>query len=201
MIQFHEATHAYTDPDTGWVYSSVTQVIAGAGLHGDAARFWSEYTAERGRKAHKVIEYHVKGILVESSVDPALVGYYEAYKQFESDTKFCVSPAGFVEHILYSVPLRVAGRVDLIGPCWQGKGSAIVDIKTSASPAPATGIQLAGYEELYGVHPELPQPRRFALHLKTDGKYKLIEYSDPNDRLVFLAAATTWNWKKENVKG
>ena len=196
MIQFDEATHTYSVD--GQPFASVTQVIAGAGLYGDAARFWSEYSANRGRLAHKVIELYLAGTLDEATVDPALVGYFQAYKQFEADTKFF---PGYIEHTLYSVPLRIAGRVDLIGPDWKGKGSAIIDIKTSATPAPATGIQLAGYENLYGVNSELPQPKRFALQLKSDGKYKLIEYTDRNDRAVFLAAVTLNNWRKANVKG
>ena len=198
MIQLDEATHTYTDPDIGLVYASVTKIIGEAGLRGDAARYYTEYSRERGSKAHKVIELYLKGTLDEATVDPALAGYFQAYKAFEADTGFF---PGFIEHILHSVPLRVAGTADLIGPDWKGKGAVIIDLKTSMTPSPATGIQLSGYEELFGVNPELPKPKRFALHLKPDGKPKLIPYTDRNDRAVFLAAVALYHWRKANVKG
>ena len=188
MIQLDPVTHTYTDPDTGWVYASVTRIIGEAGLNGDATRYFTEYSRERGSKVHKIIELHVKGTLDEATVDPALAGYFMAYKKFEADTGFTPD---WIEHKLASIPLRVAGTADLIGP-WNG-GWAILDLKTSATPSPATGIQLAGYEELFGSY-----AKRFALHLGAEGKYRLVEYADRNDRGIFFAAVSLFHWKKSN---
>jgi len=188
MIEFDEAAHIYKVD--GEPFVSVTQVIAAAGLYGDATQYFTERSRDRGRFVHKAIELYLLGKLDESTIDPDLRGYFDAYLKFERDTGFF---PGFIEHTLYSIPLQIAGRVDLIGP-WKG-GAAILDIKTSATPSPATGIQLAGYEYLYGS-----PAKRFALHLGAEGKYRLIEFSDRADRGVFLAAVTLFNWRKANLK-
>lgn len=190
MIHFDEASHTYTVD--GKPYASVTQVIAGAGLYGDAVKFFDDYSRDRGRIVHKAIELHIQGDLDPATVDPALAGFYQAYQNFEKDTGFY---PGYLEHVLYSDALRVAGRVDMIGPL--NDAAAIIDLKTSATPSPATGIQLAAYQELYGGH----LSKRFALHLGADGKYRLVEYKDRNDRAVFLAAVTLHNWRKANGIG
>jgi hypothetical protein len=188
MIDFDPASHTYKVD--GWPYASVTQIIADAGLYGDAARYFTEYAAERGSFVHKAIELYLAGTLDESTVDPAIQGYLDAFVKFIGDTNFYPTHS---EQVFYSVTLRVAGRPDLIGPL--NNHAAIIDIKTSITPSPVTGIQLAGYEYLYGT-----LGKRFALHLKDDGKYRLHEYTDRNDRAVFLAAVTLNHWKQENMK-
>ena len=187
-IQFDEATHAYTVG--GQPFASVTQVIAAAGLYGDASKHFDEYSRSRGTFVHRIIELHIQGDLDPATVDPALQGYFDAYKAFEKDTSFY--PA-YLEHVVYSGAFRVAGRVDLMGPL--NGVAAIIDLKTSATPSPATGIQLAGYQELWGA-----SAKRFALHLGAEGKYRLVEYADRADRAVFLAAVTLHNWKQANLK-
>ena len=189
MIEFNEAAHIYKVD--GEPFISVTQVIAAAGLYGDATQYFTERSRDRGRFVHRAIEFYLLGKLDESTIDPDLRGYFDAYLAFEKDTVFY---PGFIEHTLYSIPLQVAGRVDLIGP-WKG-GAAILDIKTSSTVSPVTGIQLAGYEYLFGS-----PAKRFALHLGAEGKYRLIEFSDRADRGVFLAACTLYNWKLNNLKG
>ena len=190
MIEFDEAAHTYKVD--GEPFASVTKVIAEAGLYGDATKYFSEYSRDRGRVVHRVIELYLKGELDQATVDPAVAGYFASWQAFEKDTGFF---PGYIEHTLYSVPLRIAGRVDLIGP-WNGNGAAIIDLKTGMTPTPATGIQLAGYEELYGSY-----VKRFALHLGAEGKYRLKEYDNRGDRAVFLAAVTLYHWRKANVKG
>jgi hypothetical protein len=71
---------------------------------------------------------------------------------------------------------------------------AIPDIKSGAVQA-WTGLQLAGYEILCGQ-----RVNRFGVQLTEDGKYKLIPFTDRNDRGVFMAALSTWWWKECNQK-
>ena len=187
-IQFDEAKHEYTND--GVVYTSVTQIIGASGLYGNAVNYFDERSRDRGKKVHKIVELHLKGILNRDTVDPALAGYFNAWLKFEKDTGF---KAGLIECLLYNDTQRIAGRVDLI----REDGEAIYDLKTSTTPSPATGIQLAGYEYLYGS-----PCKRFALHLGAEGKYRPpIEYKDRADRGVFLAACTLYNWKLNNLKG
>ena len=141
---------------------------------------------------HQVIEWHLSKELDESTIDPVLMPYFEAWKRFEVESSYAPDSC---ETRLASDIYRFAGTIDHIGhPIGY---FAIFDVKSGA-PSPATGIQLAGYEILLTAR----GARRFALHLKDDGNYKLIEYKDRNDRNVFLSALALWNWKQNNnVKG
>jgi hypothetical protein len=118
--------------------------------------------------------------------------YFEAWKRFERESSYVSDSC---ETRLASATYRFAGTIDHIGHL--NGNFCIIDVKSGA-PTPATGIQLAGYEMLLSAR----GARRFALHLKDDGNYKLIEYKDRNDRNVFLSALALWNWKQNNnVKG
>ena len=170
---------------------SVTQIIADAGLYGNTDYF-TEYSRDRGSYVHKAIEYHLAGELDESTLDPVIVPYFEAWQKFVLESNYVSDEC---EHRTASTVYRYAGTIDHIGHL--GGHFCIIDVKTG-TPTPATGIQLAGYENLLKVK----GAKRFALHLKDDGNYKLIEYKDSNDRNVFLAALSLFYWKQNNnVKG
>lgn len=188
-LTFNAENHEYRLD--GVKIPSVTQIIDDAGLYGDTSYF-TEYSRERGSFVHKAIQFHLSGELDEDTLDPVIVPYLEAWKKFEVE-------AGYVsdecEAMFADTVYRYAGTVDHIGHLDGHFG--IIDVKTGA-PTPATGIQLAGYEKLIKVG----GAKRFALHLKDDGDYKLIEYKDRNDRNVFLAALALYYWKQNNnVKG
>lgn len=188
-ITFDAEKHEYRD--CGVRLPSVTQIIADAGLYGNTSYF-TEYTRDRGSFVHKAIEYHLSGVLDEDTLDPVIVPYFEAWKRFEKESSYVSEQC---ELILSSKIYRYAGMIDHVGHL--NGHLCIIDVKTGA-PVPATGIQLAGYENLLIVK----GAKRFALHLKDDGNYKLIEYKDRNDRNVFLSALALWYWKQNNnVKG
>lgn len=188
-ITFDAEKHEYRD--CGVRLPSVTQIIADAGLYGNTSYF-TEYTRDRGSFVHKAIEYHLSGELDEATLDPVIVPYFEAWKRFEKESDYVSESC---ELMLSSQIYRYAGTIDHVGHI--NRHPCIIDVKTGA-PTPATGIQLAGYENLLIVK----GAKRFALHLKDDGNYKLIEYKDRNDRNVFLAALSLYYWKQNNnVKG
>jgi len=185
MIQFDPATHIYTVE--GGRFPSVTQIISDMGLYGDTSYF-TEYCRERGSFVHQIIKYHVDNELDESTIDPALQGYFDAWRRFESEAQYI---GDVCEHLLADQTYRFAGTIDHLGhlngyPC-------VIDVKTGAM-SPATALQLAGYEVLQ-KHPGI---RRFGLQLTADGKYKLKEYKDRGDRGVFLAALAIHWWKVNN---
>lgn len=185
MIQFDPTAHTYT---VGGVrFPSVTQIISDVGLYGDTSYF-TEYCRERGSLVHRIIQYHVSGELDESTIDPVLQGYFDAWRRFESESSYVGDAC---EMLMADMTYRFAGTVDHLGhlngyPC-------VIDVKTGAMSA-ATSLQLAGYEVLQ-KHPGI---RRFGLQLSADGKYKLKEYKDRGDRGVFLAALSLWWWKANN---
>lgn len=188
MIHFDAETHTYTDDD-GSIMISVTQVLADAGFYGDVAKFWDEYSRDRGSAVHKAIELHYAGTLDESTVDPVVRPYFDAYLKFADESGFY--PA-WCEKRMSNHDIMVAGTADLIGPL-NGK-AAIIDIK-SGTPGPATAIQLSGYEYLFGA-----RVQRIALQLKDNGKYSMHTYENRRaDRETFLAAVRCYRWKKDNL--
>lgn len=189
MIEFNEERHEYIVD--GIPYVSVTTVLSAMGMYGDAANYFTEYARDRGSYVHQAIEYYLRGELDEDSLDPAILPYFDAWKRFEADTGFVPDD---IENALASDLYLLAGRPDLIGKV--NGTMAVIDIKTSASVAPAERLQTAAYELLYG------KPlKRFSLHLTGTGKYLLTEFKERQDRHFFLSCLSVYQWKKNNLKG
>ena len=184
QINFKDDTHQYFVG--GIEYPSVTRVISTAGLYGPAAAYFNEESRNRGSLVHEKIESYLSGELDEETLDPVIVPYLDAWKKFQAEAHYVSDSC---EERLASDVYHFAGTIDHIGHL-NGHFS-IIDVKTGV-PVPATGIQLAGYEILLSVR----GARRFALHLQDDGKYRLIEYKDRNDRPLFISLLALWNWKR-----
>lgn len=193
MIKFDSDTHTYTVD--GIRYVSVTQVLSGLGLYGDAANWFTEEGRMRGTYVHKIIAWHLAEELDDSTVDDSLRGYFDAWKQFEADTGFVPTDT---EKPLANDIYLLAGTPDHIG-LFNGK-YAIVDVKTSATVGAAEQLQTAGYELLYKTPFNTPI-KRFSLHLAKTGKYRLIEHENRQDRHIFLSCLAIYQWKKNNLKG
>jgi len=189
MLEFRLEDHSY------WLdgvrLPSVTQVLSEMGFYGDAAAYFTEYSRDRGTYVHKAIQLYEDGELDEESLDPVIRPYLKAWKQFKHDSGFIVSAS---EKAMASVTYQFAGTVDLLGT-FEDTTCAIIDIKTGAV-GPVVGLQLAAYEILEGTHGR----KRFALQLKEDGKYKLHQFTNRQDRQIFLSALSVYQWKKANLK-
>lgn len=188
MIEFHEDLHQYVVD--GIPYVSVTQVLKDMGMYGNAASFFTDEARDRGTFAHQAIEWHLKNELDEDSLDPTIRPYFDAFKRFEADTGFVPDE---IEKALASDLYLLAGRPDLIGKI--NGCMSVIDIKTSSVVHPAERLQTAAYEFLYG------KPlKRFSLHLGNNGKYKLTEFKERQDRHFFLSCLSVYQWKKGNLK-
>lgn len=185
MITFNPESHSYTID--GQPAPSVTQILAAMGFVDST--WFTDYGRERGKLVHRIIHWHITGELDETTIDPALQGYFDAWLLFEKETGF-VSTA--TEKPMGSVLHRFCGTPDHIGALYGYE--SVIDCKTGAI-APWVGIQLAGYEILYGKGPL----KRYALHLKEDGKYSLKAFTDRQDRNIFLSALACYQWQKNNM--
>jgi hypothetical protein len=185
MIQFDPATHTYTVE--GVKFPSVTQILQAMGFVDTA--FFTEHARTRGKYVHQIIGWSVTGEIDESTIDPELQGYLDAWGAFIRDTGF-ISTA--TEKPMGSILHRFAGTPDHIGML--NKQEAVVDAKTGAI-APWVGLQLAGYEIL-AARPL----KRFALALKEDGKYSLKAFTDRQDSQIFKAALAVYWWQKNNLR-
>lgn len=187
MIEFDPLQHTYTVD--GMRYISVTQIIFGMGLYGDVANWFTEESRMRGKYVHQIIAWYLSDELDDYTVDNSLRGYLDAWKRFEVDTGFVPT---ITEKPLVNDLYLLAGTPDHIGML--NGIESVIDVKTGGV-GPATGLQLAGYELLYG------KPlKRLALSLRGSGKYTLIPFQDEGDRGIFLAAWALFNWKKNNLK-
>jgi len=182
---FNEENHWY-ELDGQYV-PSVTQVLKDQGFIDD--QWFTEYGKTRGKFVHKIIEWHVKGELDNSTVDDNLLGYLDAWVQFVKDTGFV---SLYTEKPFASLTHKFAGIPDCVGS--MNGMDAVLDIKSGAI-GPATSLQLAGYEILIDS-----RLNRFALQLKEDGKYSLKEFKARTDRGVFLSAVSCWWWKRNNLR-
>ncbi len=191
---FDEENHIYHVD--GKVYPSVTQIIRPLYSFDGIDSSVLEYAAARGRAVHKAIELLNANDLDESSLDPVLVPYLDAYKKFASEMKFTATHS---ERHLSHPSMHYAGTPDIEGVILKGKhkGDWLVDLKAVAVLHASVGVQLAAYAALIGK----PNIRRAAVQLKPDGKYLFEEYPDWSDWPTFVSCLTVHNFRSNhNVK-
>jgi hypothetical protein len=104
----------------------------------------------------------------------------------ESD---CVPNLNLCEIPLFSENYCYGGTPDL--PCKLSGKESLIDIK-SGYKSLTTGVQLAAYALLLDR-----SINRYGLYLESDGKYKLIEYKDRNDKNIFLSALSLYHYRAE----
>lgn len=163
---------------------SVTRVLSDVGVIDET--WFTPEVAERGTFVHEACELIDLGQLDEATLDDRLLGYVAAYRTFLHYAAPCWS---HIEHQVVDPVRGYAGRLDRAGS-WDGVVRGVLDLKTG-EPQAWVALQLAAYRRL------LPEPhtwRRFALWLRPDGSYRLLEHTDRTDEAVFLAAlqVTTW---------
>jgi len=109
-LLFDEEHHIFTLETTGERLPSVTQVLAKEGLSPDYSRVDPWY-ALRGKYAHKATQLHDNNTLDESTIDPEIMPYLEAYKQFRLEWgKEIIESETRLYHPIY----RYAGILDRI---------------------------------------------------------------------------------------
>jgi hypothetical protein len=181
MVEFFPESHRYEID--GHPVPSVTTILKDMGFVD--AQWFTDHARTRGTYVHQIIEWHITGEIDESTIDPELQGYLDAWGAFTADTGFVSTET---EKPLASDIYRFAGTPDHIGML-NGR-EAVIDAKTGAI-YPHVGLQLAGYEIL-ATRPL----KRFGLQLKEDGRYSLKEFKDRQDRGIFLAALSCWHWQR-----
>lgn len=184
-------THIYRN-ERGNIVPSVTQILQCAGLvdFSSIAPAVLELAAERGTIVHTITEYLDKGTLDEDSIDPALFGYVEAYRNFKR--MFRVESFAAIEQQLYCSRFGYAGTLDRIAKLGD-ETFMLYDIKTGCREA-AHAIQIAGYcnAQSETIH------HAGTLYLSEDGKYEYVSVDVKRAWPVFLAALNITKWKMNN---
>ena len=122
MIQFDPSTHVYTV--NGRVVPSVTQVLREAGLVDPS--IYPPGAAERGTAVHLACQLHDENDLDESSLDPVIIPYLNAWKLFVSQNRF---RATAIEQRICSLTHCYAGTLDRIGTVGPKGDNCLVEIK------------------------------------------------------------------------
>ncbi|MFA5409739.1 MAG: hypothetical protein WC343_13290 [Bacilli bacterium] len=113
-VEFDEESHTYRYE--GVKLPSVTGILKAEGFID--ARFYDEFSRQRGTAAHLACHYDDLGILDESTIDPVILPYLSAWRKFRAESGFVVTVS---EAPLMSAAYRFAGKPDAIGTFPSGR--------------------------------------------------------------------------------
>lgn len=172
-LTLDERNHKYMDEE-GNIIPSVTEIISM--ISGEAYRNINpavlEHAAEKGRLVHEWCEQFDYGC-EEDQVPSELEPYCRAYMDFCRDYR---PEWTAIESMVYCNVTQTgdgyAGTVDRIGKI-DGK-LCVVDIKTIASPTTKDHIKVCCQTAAYSMASNV-WGERYALYLKPDGKYRLLD--------------------------
>jgi hypothetical protein len=188
----------------GRVVPGVTKVLAPLYSWGHIKPEVLQAKQELGKAVHFAVHLDKRGCLDESSVDPQIAGYLDAYRKFRHEKK----PRSLLNEQQFAHPVRgYAGTLDDVSlfddALW------FIDWKATVALYPQTGVQLAAYRELVRVSEWLagmPELRRLpqcrcALQLKPNGKYQLESFQDPGDLATFIGLLAIYHWRNAHGIG
>ena len=107
-VDFIEEGHRYTL--NGVSLESVTGILAAEGFIDTA--FYDEYSRTRGTYVHAARHLDDNGDLEESTLDPVIAPYLEAWRRFKRESGFVVDQS---EIPLANALYKYAGKPDVIG--------------------------------------------------------------------------------------
>lgn len=194
-INFDEAEHTYTIPESGIIVPSVTQILHDNGFVD--FQWCNEFARDRGSRAHEAIHFLCEGDLDRSSLDEHTAPFVASAEAFLSDMNADVVMA---EAIVSSALYGYAGKADLVAYLRGRRRLCIPDWKTGV-PTKATGLQLAGYSGAWLEMTGEAVIDRIAVQLTPTEKkpYRVHEYTDRSDLATFRAAAAVTNWKRRHL--
>lgn len=226
-IDFNEEKHEYSV--NGVKVPSVSEILAplSAERYAELNPYMLQAAAEKGRLVHEACELIDYGENPE--IEPDIMGYVKAYYDFLMTYK---PNWQFIEKIVCSyrwAPVKdednilYAGTLDRYGTI-NGKG-AVVDIKTYSSLTTDSLINASCQTYLYRTALEEPlvgiigntkeaidamyNIKRYVLHLKKDGTWRLVDLDKFDNERGFNSSATAgsllhvwWNlYMARNAKG
>lgn len=151
-----------------------------------------DFYLNRGTQIHRVTEMYDAGTLDESSVDPRIQGFLDAWKLFRQQVGGKILAQ---EREVKNLKLGYQGRLDLVlGPCGVCGDITVVDKKTNQADD-FTRLQLCGYRACL----KYKRMRRMAVSLFETGRYKCEVYdNDEMDVKTWLACCQLATWMERN---
>lgn len=190
-LHFEAASHTYTL--AGRRLPGVTAIIAPINELEGIPRELLEAAARFGTHVHKAVDLHNKGALDLEALDPLLAPYLAGWAE-------CLRVTGAVvlesERRVYHRKLKYAGTLDSVVKFPGEALPAVLDVKSGDRVFRSVRPQLAGYREAYMSEGRKLSRNRYCAHLKGDGTFRLLKYSDPADWNIFLSCLNVTNWMK-----
>lgn len=202
-LEFDKELHVYKLD--GVVIPSCTQLIKPLIDYSHVPDEVLERKRQIGSALHTAIELYHEGTLDESTIDPAVQGYFDGWLRWELDHG---TGADYAMRVLgFEVPTasrlyRFGCTPDFWG--WLGRRPAVVDIKTTAAAHPAVGLQTVAQAialceaGAWGEPVTWEKVERYALRLDGRGSYRVHRYSEPDDYGTFLALRTLFGWRQRH---
>lgn len=183
-VALDRKTHKYSNHLPG-----VTTILKDVSLMDD--KWFTDEGKERGSYLHLISEYYDQGDLDESTIDPRLMPYFEAYKtfrtQYDREFEWIEAPQSDPTGVYAGTPDRIL----------VSRPRALWDLKTGA-PQKWHKIQSAAYVNC------LDDPfsySRFCLYLKNNGKFSVVEHPKAEyirDLAIFQSALNIYYFKRGN---
>jgi len=163
-----------------------------------------------GLAVHLATELEDLGTLDIETVDPAIIPYLEAWRNYKKDTGAIIEPVSLKILEIMESPQKLSIEIPVYSEKWWFAGKfdriltingkrVMVDIKSSASVYPSMRIQLAGYKTAYEEITGEKINQRLIVQLLKDGAYKLSPCNDEVDVQVFYAAVQIYRFKKKEA--
>lgn len=191
MLTFDAPTHTYTL--NGRRLPSVTQVLQLVVDYSRVPADVLEAARVFGSHVHEACDLFDRGQLDWMSLDPALVPYVEAWRQFCLDSGAIVIAS---EIRLFHEKLRYAGTADVV-LAWNGK-IVIPDRKSTAVVPPSVGAQTAAYAKAYQAMHGGREPERRCIQLNPDATYRVHAKRDAADWSLFLSCLNVHNFREKH---
>lgn len=194
MLTFDEPSHVYAwNAKTVPSVTTILRDVLGdrfASINADILA----HARQRGKAWHKARELDDAGQLDEGSVAPEIAGMLDAWRSFRRYWPHKVIAS---ELPLYHKTLGYAGTPDLVleAADWCG----VVDGKTGL-PGPRAALQTVAYAELVREHFNATKlPRRFAIQVCADGKFRVTEYKVTSDWRDFISCLNVYRLRQKNT--
>ena len=158
---------------------SITQIIA-AGRASDAQPWaFSDEAAERGDRIHRATASFDLGAGWGDDLLDVDVPRVRAYADF---LQMMQPVYDEIEQPRWSRALQFAGTPDRVGR-WRDGRRFVLDIKTGAKSS-EHGLQTAGQVLVVEGRPDARL--RYSLHLRPEGDYRLVSWTDARDYVEFM---------------
>jgi hypothetical protein len=192
--RFDAETHTYWHGPVR--LSSVTEIMAPIIDYSMVPEAALEYARDRGTAVHLACHLDDIEVLDEASVAPVVIPRLQAWRKFKRDFQ---AEIVISEEPAYLPTLLLAGTPDKVMTLRvaRKRPRVLIDIKNVATMAPATGVQLSGYEFLLDRARGITVEERYGVQLRADATYAITRYG--NELPTFMSLLTLHNWRRRHA--